>query len=395
MSNLAGWLSQRLIYLVSGLYFGAVFLRAVLIYNGNQALVTALFLLLAVSVLYYSQASISLRWVGYFPVYLVIQSLLIFILLALPGYSDFFGGLFTPLSMQVVQYLRPKVVAAWSGVCALVMVLLLAKVYGNTQAVALSLIYTAGIVFFGAYTLARQRAMTARRENQRLAGELQVANQQLQAYSTQLEQLTVARERNRLARELHDSVTQTVFSMTLTTQSALLVLERDLPSIQAYLDRLYQLARSALAEMQLLISQLSPDRIAWDGLEITLRRHLASSHIPDGMSVSLDIEGDGRLQTAEEQCLFRIAEEALNNIVKHAQTSQAHICLHLDEPFYMEIEDCGLGFDLALARSGGGFGLSSMHERATEIGWSLQVITAPGAGACIRVEKTPVREVQT
>jgi signal transduction histidine kinase len=93
------------------------------------------------------------------------------------------------------------------------------------------------------------------------------------------------------------------------------------------------------------------------------------------------------LAPAEEQILFRIAQEALNNIVKHAQASQAWIRLHLADPFWMEIEDRGQGFDLQRARNSGRVGLASMDERAAEIGWRLQVITAPGAGTRVRVDK--------
>jgi signal transduction histidine kinase len=272
------------------------------------------------------------------------------------------------------------------------MILVLKNTYGTIPTIALTLIYTAGNVFFSTYTLAMRRAQAAREQNQALALELQDTNHQLDAYSTQLAQLAVARERNRLARELHDSVTQTVFSMTLTTQSALLLLDRDLTQVGFHLERLNQLARSALAEMQVLISELKPDKAAKEGLVPVLRRHLAGSRLPENLSVSLEVEGDQRLEFAEEQSLFHIAEEALNNIVKHAQTSQAQIRLHLAEPFWMEIVDQGQGFNLQQAQNSGRIGLSSMHERALEIGWDLQVITSPGAGTCIRVEKAPVRE---
>jgi len=167
------------------------------------------------------------------------------------------------------------------GLCAPIMILLLVRTYGTFQAIALTLIFTAGNVFLGAYTLAMRRAQAAHLQNQALARELQEANDQLHDYSTRLEQQAVARERNRLARELHDSVTQTVFSMTLTTQSALLLLDRDLAQVGFHLERLNQLARSALAEMQLLISELEPDKAAKEGLVPVLRRHLAGSRLPD------------------------------------------------------------------------------------------------------------------
>jgi len=355
-------------------------------------LLQVLGLLVVWLVLFLSQPAISRMWSRYFLFYLLCQTALVLTLLSRPGFSDFFGSLLPILGMQVMLNLPSKVGGVWMGICAPIMVLLLVKTYGTTPAIALTLIYTAGNVFFGTYTLATRRAQAARLQNQTLARELQEANDQLHDYSNRLEQLAVTQERNRLARELHDSVTQTVFSMTLTTQSALLLLDRDPNRVGVHLERLNQLSRSALAEMQLLISELEPDKAAKEGLVPVLRWHLAGSRLPESLSVSLEVDGDQRLEFAEEQSLFHIAEEALNNIVKHARTSQAQVRLHLAEPFWMEIQDQGQGFDLTKAQNSGRVGLSSMHERAVEIGWDLQVITSPGAGTCIRVEKAPVRE---
>jgi signal transduction histidine kinase len=264
---------------------------------------------------------------------------------------------------------------------------------GLYEGMALTLVYTAVNVFLGSYVLATQRAQVARAQSHALAQELQEANRQLQASAERLEQLAVARERHHLAHELHDSVTQTIFSMTLTTQSALLLLDRDPCQVSLQLDRLTDLAHSALAEMHALISELRPEEKATGGLAAALRRHLAERRLPESLAVSLEVEGDQPLEPAEERSLFRIAQEVLNNIVKHAQASQAHIRLHLTEPFWMEIEDQGRGFDLQQARAGGRaggqLGLISMDERAAEMGWDLQVITSPGAGTRIRVEKPP------
>jgi signal transduction histidine kinase len=159
--------------------------------------------------------------------------------------------------------------------------------------------------------------------------------------------------------------------------------------VGAQLERLNQLAHSALSEMRVLISELRPEKVAGGGLVAALRRHLADRRLPETLSVSLEVEGDGPLEPAEEQGLFRIAQEALNNVVKHARASRAQVRLHLAEPFWIEIADQGQGFDLRQARNGGRVGLVSMGERASQIGWDLQVITSPGAGTRIRVVKPP------
>jgi signal transduction histidine kinase len=386
-------LPQLIYYLAASFIFGAVFLRTLLVYRTSPELRLALGLLLVWLVLAASEPALSHRWSWYFPVYLVCQMVLVFVLLTMPDSPDFFAALLAIISMQVMLRLDPRIGAIWIGLCALILAPLLASTYGS-QAVALVLVYTAANVLLGSYTLATRRAQTARNKNQVLAQELQESNQKLQTYSTQLEAMAVARERNRLARELHDSVTQTVFSMNLTTQSALLLLDRDPQQARSQLERLSQLAQNALSEMQLLISELRPEKVTEGGLVSALRRHLVDSHLPESLSVSIEAEGDGPLAPAEQQSLFRIAQEALNNIVKHAQASHAQVRLHLSEPYWMEIEDQGQGFDLLQARNSSRVGLNSMHERASEIGWGLQINTSPGAGTRIRVEKTTVREVQ-
>ncbi|HET7091278.1 MAG TPA: sensor histidine kinase [Anaerolineae bacterium] len=377
-------------YLTAGLLFGAAMLRSLLYYGGTPVISQVLGLLMVWLVLLIaSETAISRRWSRYFPIYLILQSALIFALLLMPDASDFFAVLFWILSMQIMRRFSPSQGAVWIGLFTPLMTLPLVRTYGLPKGMAFALAYTAGNVLSAAYAFATQRAQTARAQNHILAQELQEANRQLQAHSAQLEQLAVARERHRLARELHDSVTQTIFSMTLTTQSAVLLMDRDPGRVGAQLDRLGQLARSALSEMRVLISELRPGKAAEGGLIAALRRHLADGHLPENLAVSLEVAGDQLLAPAEEQSLFRIAQEALNNIVKHARASQAQIRLHLAEPFWMEIQDQGQGFDLQRARISGRVGLVSMGERAAEIGWRLQVITSPGAGTRVRVEKKP------
>ena len=393
MTHFNNWLPQRIYYLACGLYFGAVFLRTVLIYQDSQQLVLALGLLLLGLVLFLSEPAITSRWSRYFLFYLLFQTFLVFYLFTLPGSPDFYGSLLAILAMQAMLHLPSIMGALWIVLGAPLMIWVMFDNYG-VQAIALTLIYTAASTFFGTYVLAMRRAQAGQMQNQSLALELQQANQQLEAYSNQLKQLTVERERGRLARELHDSVTQTVFSMTLTIQSALLLLERDLTRVGAHLDRLNQLSHSALAEIRVLISELNPDSSAHEDLFSTLRKHLVSSRLPENLSVSLNVEGYHQLDPEEEKNLFHIAEEALNNIMKHAHTSEASIRLHLSEPPWMEIEDHGQGFDLQQAQERAGVGLSSMQERAAEIGWDFQISSSAGTGTCIRVEKRQVKEVQ-
>jgi signal transduction histidine kinase len=321
--------------------------------------------------------------------------MLIVALLYKPLKPDYFAVLFAVLSMQIMQRFDPKIAPLWIGLFSIVMYVPLIWSYPSARAVAFTLVYTAVSVLTAAYSLAARRAVQARSRSQSLADELQKTNRELETYATRLERLAISEERNRLARELHDSVTQTVFSMTLTTQSAMMLLERDLSQVMDQLNRLYQLARSASSEMQTLISELRPELFAEGRLSEAIRRHLVDGHLPESISVDLEIEGEERLEAEEAMGLFRIVQEALNNIIKHAETNQAWIRMHMVEPVWIEIEDHGRGFDVGSAQDNQGVGLASMGERVQEIGWQLHVTSSLGEGTCVRVERNPPLERRT
>lgn len=397
MSRSTAWLSKWIYILAASLYCLAVSLRTWLYYQSSPHLGRALVFLLIWLLLLVTEPLISRRWHAYFPVYLLTQTLLVFAMLLLPETPDFMAALLGILSMQVMMRLptdRAWVGAAWIGLCAIAMGVLMWPEF-EFQAIALALIYTVGNIFLAAYTHTTRQNQAALLHNQALATELENANQRLEETSARLERLSAERERNRLARELHDSVTQTVFSMNLTSQSAALLLRRD-PSLVSergrvsdLLARLSSLASSALAEMQVLIAELKPDQPAGvpENLPAALRRLQADHRFSDGLEISLSVEGGGAVSAVEQAGLYRIAQEALTNIHKHAQSPHAEIRLHLDEPQWLEIIDHGQGFDLQQAGHHDGLGLSSMRERAAEIGWDFIVTSSPGAGTRVRVEK--------
>ena len=390
MNRSASWTYPGIFYLTVSLVYGSVLLRSLVTYQKNPLLGQILILLFMWLVLFItSETTISHKWQRAFSIYLVLQTILVFILIFRPGSHDFdfYAVLYAILSMQIMQRFDIKAGVAWISLFAILMIFSLTQVYGIQGGVAFALVYSAINIFLAFYVLATRRAQTAHAQNQRLAQELEEANLQLQTYSANLEQLAAARERNRLARELHDSVTQTIFSMNLSAQSAVLLLERDPSRVGSQLERLNQLAQGALAEMQILISELRPRKLLEAGLVNALRQHITDKYTPERMSISFDVKGEGSLEQLEEQNLFRIAQESLNNIEKHAQTSEVHIRLHLTEPFWMEIEDQGRGFNPNQIQDSNRVGLLGMHERANEIGWDLLVTSSPGTGTCVRVEK--------
>jgi signal transduction histidine kinase len=248
-----------------------------------------------------------------------------------------------------------------------------------------------GGLFFmmGNYTHIIHRAEAARRENQRLLEELQVTHQQLQDYAAQVEAYAVVQERGRLARELHDSATQTIFSMNLSVQAARMLLEREPGRAAEQLERLQELAHSAVGEIQVLVNQLRPRSLAEEGLPAALRRLIAEREARDGLHICLEVSGEKALPEPVAVGLYRIVQEALNNVARHAGTREAVVRLKLvEERLSLEIVDHGVGFDPGVVSlESGHVGLSGMAERARELGWKLSCDSQPGHGTRICVEE--------
>jgi PAS domain S-box-containing protein len=205
--------------------------------------------------------------------------------------------------------------------------------------------------------------------------------------------LASARERARLAQELHDSVTQALFSMTLTTRSVELLMDRDPAAARQMLGELRELEREALAEMRALIFELRPANLEQDGLVQALRTHAAGIQGRVGLSVRVDcVVDDDRAPHDVETALYRIAQEALHNVVKHAEARNVAITLsgsHV-EGFRLVVQDDGKGFDPSVIPAGH-VGIAGMRARASEIGSTLAVTSTGGHGSRVEVDVPPGR----
>jgi signal transduction histidine kinase len=204
--------------------------------------------------------------------------------------------------------------------------------------------------------------------------------------------LAVISERNRLARNLHDSVSQTVFTMTLTAEAARILLDRDVVRAASELGKLQALAKSALAEMRSLVFELRPTAVAEMGLIPALRQLIVRLERQHRLAVALETEGEPRLSELEAQRLFGVIQEALNNVVKHARTDRASVDLRFsDGRVLARIEDAGRGFAPGQAEAGAqGIGLSTMRERVEMLGGILSIDSSPGAGTRVTVELAPL-----
>jgi len=209
----------------------------------------------------------------------------------------------------------------------------------------------------------------------------------------QAQQAAVAAERSRLARDLHDAVTQTLFSVSVIADVLPRIWERDPEEGRRRLKELRQLSRGALAEMRTLLLELRPSALMEANLSDLLRQLAASVNSRSGVEVDVHIEGETELSPEVKVSLYRIAQEALNNVAKHSNASHAWVALTTrpadngahGTQVRLVISDNGCGFDTTISKPTH-IGLDIMRERAAAIGAQLDIRSAVGAGTTVQVE---------
>jgi signal transduction histidine kinase len=220
-----------------------------------------------------------------------------------------------------------------------------------------------------------------------IANQVAVAIENARLYE-QAQNLAALEERQRIARELHDSVTQLLYGIRLySTAASHSIRENNLNQVERDLDEIKDNALQALQEMRLLIFELHPPMLKEAGLVTALQTSLDSVEARTGLQTDLKVEGVNRLPTSVEVELFRIAMEALNNLVKYARAKKVTIDLRsIDDRVFMNICDNGIGFDLSAAKLSNGVGLRSMEERARRMGANLEITSTPGTGTQVKVD---------
>jgi signal transduction histidine kinase len=208
-----------------------------------------------------------------------------------------------------------------------------------------------------------------------------------QALAEKAAQEAVTLERTRLARDLHDAVTQTLFSASLIAEVLPDIWKMNQAEAWKRLDELRELTRGALAEMRTLLMELRPSALTEIPLPDLLRQLCESLIGRARLPIQFRVEGAQKLPPDLQICLYRIAQEALNNIVKHAKATQAIVTLKLDGKVTLAIVDNGSGFDPARV-SPDHLGLRIMCERAEALGAEFSMYSKPGEGTQIFVSWT-------
>jgi signal transduction histidine kinase len=203
----------------------------------------------------------------------------------------------------------------------------------------------------------------------------------------QAQELGILQERNRLARDLHDSVTQSMYSVTMYADAASKQLTTKQPSAAAEnLKKLRDVIKEATRDLRLLIFELRPQIIQEEGLAAAIEARLDAVENRSGVQIDFVVEGESSLPFFIEDGLYRITLEALTNALKHSKSDQIRIGLQFDQnAATIEIQDNGIGFDPATVQESGGMGINSMKERAAEIGAQLDMESNPGEGAQVIV----------
>jgi signal transduction histidine kinase len=233
---------------------------------------------------------------------------------------------------------------------------------------------TTGIIVGQLIVALQHRAEHARRREQ-----------ETRLLSEQAQQLAAFQERQRLARELHDSVSQDLYGIRLGAYTAREALDSDPAEAIAPLEYVITLTEAGLAEMRALISELRPESLAFEGVIAAITKQVAVLRTRYKLSVYAQLIEEPPLSPERKQALYRIAQEALHNIVKHACASTVTLRLSSQEgKLILEVCDDGKGFD-PTGPFPGHLGLLSMQERAVQMGGTCSIESAPEWGTYFRV----------
>jgi signal transduction histidine kinase len=255
----------------------------------------------------------------------------------------------------------------------------------------------AAMLVLGMIGVYRQRVRGIEARSRDLERQVEERTGEIKRLAEKAQELAVVEERQRLARDLHDAVSQTLFSASLIAEALPELWQASPDEGQKLLVKLRQLSRGALAEMRALLMELRPAALAEASMKDLLRQLGQAASGREGIRVRVTADEPCELPLEVRITLYRIAQEALNNVVKHAQASQVDVTLCCTSPPQAEgrpagqggrvelcIRDDGVGFDPG-AVSQDHLGLGIMRERAESIHARLEVESEPGCGTQVKV----------
>jgi signal transduction histidine kinase len=236
---------------------------------------------------------------------------------------------------------------------------------------------------FGVIGHTVSRLMDTQRAQRKL---LIQANLQLAQHASTLEQLAVSHERNRLARELHDTLAHTLSGLAVNLEAIKITLNDDPQESHRLIDQALENTRTGLTETRRAVKALRSEQLESLGLGLAVRNLAENAASRAGFELDLQIAAPLPDLTQDiELCIYRIAQEALENIVRHANAGHVTFELHNGEKFELMIADDGTGFDPKSVDETQFLGLRGMGERAASVGGRFEVSSQPEAGTIIRL----------
>jgi signal transduction histidine kinase len=241
-----------------------------------------------------------------------------------------------------------------------------------------------GFVFVAAVTHSAVIEVMQRHQATILLDELNATHAQLQSYVSQVEGLTVARERNRLAREIHDTLGHYLTVINVQIETAQKLAARDPGRSQAALATAKTLASECLAEVRRSVEALRPAALDGVALPEAIARLVDDLRRASGVTIHVQGQGVGTLSPAAEVAVYRVIQEALTNVRKHAEARNVWLSTEWGPVWFtasVRDDGCGAVFQPHNGdATAPGFGLHGMRERVDAVGGTLEVNTAPGAG---------------
>jgi signal transduction histidine kinase len=215
-----------------------------------------------------------------------------------------------------------------------------------------------------------------------------VAIQNAELYE-RAQQAASLEERQRLARELHDSVSQALYGIALGARTARTLLDRDPQKAAEPVDYVLSLAEAGLTEMRALIFELRPESLETEGLVAALEKQVAAARARYGLSVDANLGPEPDAPLDVKEAIYRVAQEALHNVVKHARARHVQLRLAIEGgALTLEVQDDGAGFDPS-GEFPGHMGLTSMRERVGRLAGEIEITSAPRQGTRVRA-RVPV-----
>jgi len=290
-----------------------------------------------------------------------------------------FPVLFIGLVLTAWQYRFSEAALYSIGIAFLEMLIVLVLVKDRVQILQLfaliNMVRTASFLTIGFFIT---RLMALIRQQQ---SDLRSTNVKLTQYTHVLEELTVSRERNRMARELHDTLAHSLTALSVQLETVKAYWKVDSKKAQQLLDRSLEITREGTEETRRALKSLRASPLEDLGLGLAVKQLALSAADRVGLKTVLRIPDEiNLLSNDEQQVVYRIAQETIENVVKHASASQITISMDEDDDeFRMSISDDGIGYREEENKEGG-FGILGMGERANLVGGDLEIQSKKGEG---------------